>query len=368
MNPTLRSSIRRPARLALSLAAVAISIALMLILAGLERGVRREVTAYLEHAPGDLVIAQSGSGTFFASSSVLPRGSEEAAMAVPGVASVTPIVTQATYLELHGKQIFVFVIGYRPEQRSGPWELTEGREPRRGLEVVVDEALAREHGIEVGESLRIGLLAFPVVGLSRGASTWLASTAFMTLDGVRTLLRQADLTSFLLITPSPGANPGRLQTELQGLPDSDALLKSEVMAGDLKLFAPFFAPISLMTGIAFVVGALMIALIAYTDALEHRREYGALKAIGAPAAHLYRLAATQGLAVSTIGSLLGVALALGGAVLIEAARPQFTVAFSGAMLAFALAAGVGMSVAAALAPIRMIARLAPAEAFRRRGS
>jgi putative ABC transport system permease protein len=75
--------------------------------------------------------------------------------------------------------------------------------------------------------------------------------------------------------------------------------------------------------------------------------------------------AVQALIASIVGSALGIGLARGAAELIMAARPQFLVVYAPGAVVQALLAGVAMSLLAALLPARVIARLAPAEVFRR---
>jgi putative ABC transport system permease protein len=157
-----------------------------------------------------------------------------------------------------------------------------------------------------------------------------------------------------------------VRDRLAELPGSDAQLKEEVMANDLRLFGRVFsAPLKLMVGIAFLVGTLVVGLVIFTATMERQREYGVLKAIGARPGRLYRVVAVQALIASIGGSALGIALARGAAELIMAARPQFLVLYAPTAVAQALLAGLAMSMLAALLPARLIARLAPAEVFRR---
>ncbi len=139
-----------------------------------------------------------------------------------------------------------------------------------------------------------------------------------------------------------------------------------MVANDLKLLARYFsAPLRLMVGIAFLVGALVVGLVIYTATVERQREYGVLKAIGARPQRLYGLVAAQALITAGIGAALGLALAFVAARLIEALRPQFLVALAPSVLVWVVLGGVGMALLAALFPARLVAHLAPADVFRR---
>src|SRR5512134_2415599 len=58
-------------RLLLSIAGVALSVMLILLLSGYLAGIYRQASAYLENAPGSIVVAQKGVRTFAGSSSFL---------------------------------------------------------------------------------------------------------------------------------------------------------------------------------------------------------------------------------------------------------------------------------------------------------
>jgi putative ABC transport system permease protein len=120
-----------------------------------------------------------------------------------------------------------------------------------------------------------------------------------------------------------------------------------------------------MVGVHFLVGTLVVGLVIYTATIERRREYGVLKAIGAPNGLLYQVVAEQALIAAGAGVALGVGLAFAAARLIMALRPQFLLVYEPAVVVQALLAGLGMALLAALLPARALARLAPADVFRR---
>ncbi len=89
-------------RLGLSVAAVSLAIALILLLNGLLSGVSQQIARYPEHAPGSVVVAQEGVGNLLAATSLLPPGTIESVSAVEGVSAVVPILSQFVILDLHG--------------------------------------------------------------------------------------------------------------------------------------------------------------------------------------------------------------------------------------------------------------------------
>ncbi len=298
--------------------------------------------------------------------SLLPPDTADEAEKVDGVAGVAPILSQFIILDLHGKKQPAYMVGYLPERRGGPWKLAEGREPEADDEVVFDSVLAARHEIRLGDTMEIMGKDFGVVGLSEGTTSWMTSFFFIRKSAAESLLRAPGATSFLLVTPAAGESPEAARDRLSDLPGTQAVLKSEMAANDYKLFARYFsAPLQLMTGIAFLVGALIVGLVIYTATVERQREYGVLKAIGARNAVLYGVVAAQALIAAMAGAILGVGLAYAAGEWIMAARPQFLIVLEPIESARAVVIGLGMALAAALFPARVVAGVAPAEVFRK---
>lgn len=365
MSIAWRNLLKDKTRLALSIGGVALAVMLTLLLNGFLAGMFAQITAYLENAPGSIVVAQDGVTNLLGATSLLPAG---AAVAVKseGAEKVVPILSQFIILELHEKKQPAYLIGYDPKIGGGPWRLLAGREPRNEREVVFDRILAQRHGIALGETIEILDRDFTVVGLSDGTSSWMTSFVFVRKVAAENLLRAPDATSFLLVSPPARMDDAEMLTRLRGVRSVEVLPKQALMANDVELFGKFFsAPIQLMGAIAFLVGTLVVGLVIYTATVERQREYGVLKAIGARNGMLYRVVATQAIFAAGTGSLLGVVAAFGAAQLIMSLYPQFYVLLEPSAALQSLAIGLGMALFAALVPARVIARLAPAEVFRK---
>ncbi|MCB0034109.1 MAG: ABC transporter permease, partial [Anaerolineales bacterium] len=116
-------------RLTLSILGVGLSIMLIILLNGFLAGIYAQVTAYLDHSPAQLVIAQDGVTNLLSATSLLPADVENQARGVPGIAQVTPIVSQFVIFDLHDEKIVAYMVGYERDQGGGPWQMKEGRPP-----------------------------------------------------------------------------------------------------------------------------------------------------------------------------------------------------------------------------------------------
>ncbi|MFN8520953.1 MAG: ABC transporter permease [Chloroflexota bacterium] len=359
-----RNLFRDRTRFALSVLGVAVSIALILVLAGYRAGVYRQAAAYLDNSPGSLVVAERGVRDFMGTNSILPPGAVEAVEVAPGVERVIPVVSRFVLFDLHGRKDGFFLIGYDAAVGGGPWDLVDGREPVADDELVIDRTAARQHGIELGDQVVLLDRDATVVGMSDGTTFWAGSIAFARIATLESLSRSPGLRSFLLVTPAEGVSPDALRDRL-AVPGAEVLLKSDVIANDARLLARVYdAPIGLMVAIAFVVGVVVVGLVIYTATIERRREYGALKAIGARDRVLYRVVGAQALIAAAVGAVAGIVLAYAIAAALMSWRPQFLVAIEPPTMAVVLLSSLLMALLAALIPARSVARLEPAEVFR----
>lgn len=359
-----RNLLRDRTRFALSVLGVAVSVGLILLLAGYRDGVYRQASAYLDNTPGSVLVAETGIRDFLGTSSILPAGALDAVRSTPGVERVIPVVSQFVIFERHGRKDGFYLIGYDPGAGGGPWRLVEGRQPNADDEIVVDRTTADQHGLALGDQLTLLDRTATVVGLSDGTTFWAGSIAFARLSTLEALLRAPGLRSFLFVTPSADVGPETLRDRL-AVPGADALLKNDVIANDAQLMARVYdAPIGLMVAIAFIVGVLVVGLIIYTATIERRREYGAVKAIGARNRTLYLVVAIQALTATLVGTLVGVGIGYGAGAALMVWRPQFLVTVEPTTVAAVLGSSLVMALLAALVPARSVARLEPAEVFR----
>jgi len=361
-----KNLIQEKTRFALSVGGVALAIMLVLILDGFQVGMYRQITSYLDHSEGSLVVAQEGVVNLIGATSLLPLGTRAQVEAVEGVQGVAPILSQFVILDLHDKKQPAYLVGYSPELGGGPWEIVEGREPELDEEMVFDRVLAERHAIGVGDRVVLMDRSYRIVGLSGGTTSWMTSFLFLRKSAVESLLLSPGATSFLLVVVADGQSPEIIRDRISRLSGVDAMLKSEVQANDSRLLARFFsAPVRLMTAIAFLVGVLVVGLVIYTATVERQREYGVLKALGARNRLLYKVVLAQAALAALVGTGLGILLARAASAAIMAARPQFLVVMQSEMAGRAIVIGLGMGLLAALFPARVLAGLAPAEVFRR---
>jgi putative ABC transport system permease protein len=231
--------------------------------------------------------------------------------------------------------------------------------------VVVDRLLARNAGLGLGDDLDVLGRRLRVDGIRPGGNP-LIQLAFLNAADAPSVLGLGDVTSFYLLSVSPGASITAVERESESvLPGTEASTSAEFANATARVVNEGFLPVvGALVVIGFLVGGAVIGLTTYTATIEKAQDFGVLKAIGATDRFLYRIVVEQSLIVGVAGATLGVAASAAAASLIEQRVPEFVTE-----LRFADAAGVFgvtlvVAVAAAYLPVRRINRIDPATVFR----
>ncbi|MEU0938122.1 ABC transporter permease [Embleya sp. NPDC005971] len=273
-----------------------------------------------------------------------------------------------------------------PADAGSAPRLTAGRAPIAPTELVVSANAAAKHGIRLGDRLRImavpGTFEATVVGLARDRADR-AHDADLFLDAAtaqRRLLGGPDRFTSIAVTAEPGVPDARLRDRvLAALPDpaghtvrtrdAEAAARGDAAGASLRVVTHLmlgFAGISVLVGV-FLIGNTFSMLVA-----ARTRQSGLLRAVGAGRGQVNRLilgeAGLLGIAGSTLGLALGVALAAGlirivGGVGAGPAASLPTVLWSTPAVAYLV--GVSITLVAAYLPARRAGRVSPMAALLR---
>jgi len=361
-----RQLMAEPAKLAVTLAAVAAAMALVLLLAGLRQGIGDQTTLYVDRqAP--VLVGQKGVRNFIAQPSVLPNAVGERVAAVPGVASVTPVTEGYAMFRLHGQRALTLLVGYDEGRGGGPWDLAQGRRPSASGEVVLDRVFASSHDLRVGSKVTYRGATLRVVGLSRGTAGWMMPLGFATRAFVNQLNHQPGTATFFFAQPRSGTSADTLVARInRAVPEASAVSRDKLAANDRDLFVGAFnGPLLAMVTIAVVVAIIVIGLNVYSSTIERARDYATLQAIGLAPRRLVRLATTQAVAIAVAGVVAGTLLAFAGRWAIGALAPEFLIEISPLSIGLMALGALAMALVAAALPARFMAHLDPASAFRR---
>lgn len=354
-------------RLAASVGGVALSVVLVLLLAGIYYGFLEQSSAYVTNAGGDVWVMQKGSKDMSHSMSLVPAAAAPGVAAVEGVAAVTPLYARALETTIGGTPKDLFVIGYDPSAgMGGPWRIVEGRGIEGRDEVVIDRVFAEGENLALGGTVRILERDFRIVGITRDASAFIATYAFIHGESAREVLNMETSVNFLLVRTASGASPATVSDRIEAaIPGVSVLTRAEFEDTNGKEIREGFTPILLaIAGIGFTVALAVVSITVYSAVNERLGEFGVLKAIGAEDAFLYRNVAAQSLVAALIGYVVGIPLYYAAAWALVKFVPVLAVATRWEVVGGMLLAVVLMALVASLLPVRRVAKIDPADVFR----
>lgn len=362
-----RNLMHEKGRLALSVAGIAAALALILLLPGFRSGLYATLTAFVDNLGADLIVAQSGVQGMFASDSTVPRDLHDEAVAAAGAQEAGHIVVADIIFTAAETKTPVLLVGYEPDTAFGaPWNIGAGREVADDDEILLDTWLAQRANIEVGDQIVVLGTNFYLVGLTRETTSWMSPYIFVSLDAATSALGLNNVVSYhLLQLPASGDLDRAVATIAEELPGVDALTPEEVAAADRRVLATVMNTLlNVMIFIGAVIGTAVMGLTAYTAVVDGRREYGVLKAVGAPRRHLNWLVLRETAYRAVLGFLFGVGLAYLLAALIMAIWPQFTIVIEAEAVAQAAALALLMIAIAAWLPICRLHGIDPVLVFK----
>jgi putative ABC transport system permease protein len=351
-------------RATLTVLGVAASLLLVLVLGGIFAGAVDRVTYYIRTSPADVFVSQSGVRTMHMSASTLPADASDRVAQVPGVAWAAPMAfASGSVAGPQGRQLS-YLIGYDTRTgRGGPTRLVAGRAPAAG-EAILDEQAADQLGIQLGDRFTVMGTSLRAVGFSTGGSSITNTTVFVELSEFGRI--HDDRVSYVLTGLDPGADPevvaDRIEAEVGGVTaqtreqfaDSEARIVTDMSADLLRL----------MSSIGLVIALAVIALGLMTATLNRLRDFAVLKALGARTPRLARAVAMQVLLTVVLAAAVATTAALALAWLLPAAAPAVQISITATAVAQTTAAALLVGLVAALWPLRRIAALDAATAFR----
>ena len=365
----LQDLLRRPARSALTLAAIAIGIAAIVSLTSIAWGFEASWQKANDARGTDLIVTRR------ASENALPaafRTDEVQAKlaALPEVAQVAGLLSEMLGV---GDAPPMFVFGWA--QGSFLWDhlaLREGRWPRDDAEkAVVLGALAAEalHK-KAGDTLAIEAEPFQVAGIFQSEALVENGAVLMTLAQAQRLNDKPGKVNILNVKLKPGAGEAgaaRVRDAVQAsLPGYSAITSGQLVQQNalVRITKAMSAATILIAGL---VGALGVFNTMLMSVSERTREIGVLLALGWRRALVLRLILLEAAALSVLGGLAGCLLGVLGVTLLEhhaLLRGKIDGLYTPGLFAAALGLSLAVGLLGGLYPAWRASRLSPAAALR----
>jgi putative ABC transport system permease protein len=358
-----RNLLRSRVRLLASIGGVALALTLVLALDAIFEGVSRQMTSYIDRSNAEIWVGQAGVRNLHMVASWMPDSVTDDVLAIDGVAAAEPILYTTDAISAGDERGWAYVIGLTPTaSMGGPWDVVEGAGQPGPGEAVIDRRFAQRAGVGLGDQVTMLGRDFRIGGLTDGTASLVNSVAFVTFDDFAARRGGDPAVSFVLVRTVEGAAPAALALAIETQVDGVSVQTTEAFAASEKRLGLDMSGdvISIMNIIGFIVGLAVVALTVYVATLALRREYGSLKAFGAPTGYLYRVVLTQAGMSVAIGFLAGIAVTAALSVIVPRTGVNLELAISGESLVKVGIVAAVIAALAALLPIRQIAGLDPA--------
>lgn len=359
-------------RLTVTLTGIVFSVVLIVVQLGLFIGFTTATSNLIDHSGADLWIT-SKNVPYVEQGVAFSERKLNQVRAVEGVADAQKIIARWTQWKRHdGGQDSVQIVGINVDDRlERPWNLVEGRveDLKSPDAVILDELYKQKLGVtRVGEVFEVGGHRARVVGFTRGIRSFTTSPyVFTTFKNAQNYagLRE-DQTMFILVKLAPGADLQRVRRELlEHVTDVEVFTTAQFSR--MTTFYWMFTTgagvaVLIAAALGLVVGFVVVAQTIYATTVDHIREFGTLKAMGAPNRYVYKVIMKQAAISAVIGYVLGMIVS---AFVVNASQK------GGAAILMPTSMAVGMffltltmCVGAALVSINKVTRIDPAMVFR----
>jgi len=363
---------RERTRSLLAVLGVAVAVAVLLALDGLNRGYRAALDEDIERLGFHVLVTAKGcpyeTATLFLRGGRIPMYIDASlardVAADPAVAALTPLFLQAVTDEETGRhQVYMGIEDAFFSMR--PWlTLQRGRvfgEGERLAEAVVGYSVAEVLALELGDELPIpgSDRRARVVGVLDRTGTQDDGTVFLPLDYAQLVFdKQHSFTGLGVRLEDLTRLDGFIERVYE-LPGVQPITLAQVRGTVLDLvesarhYVRAVALVALVIAFGGIVNTMLLSVV------QRTREFGVMRAMGASREDVFELVAAETVVLSLGGALLGVLLALAGRGLLEAwVRGVLPFAPRGPLLR--IEPGVALGVLGAAAALGLVAALWPA--------
>jgi putative ABC transport system permease protein len=355
--------VRRPIRSLISIVAIALEVALILLIAGLCYGILNDDKARTAGIGADVIVQPPGS-SFLQGISGAPVSVKVADILrkLGHVTVVSPVIWQ---ISTSGSVEVIDGIDLKSfEALGGPFQYLAGGPFQGPDDVLIDDYVARQKHLKVGDSTEFLNHTFRVAGIvasGRGARKFLQLTTLQDLIGAK------DKASVFYVKLDNPANADEVVNEVKQQPGMEkySVLSirdylSMMTPSNLPGFRPFIA---VVIGVSLIIGFLVIFQSMYAAVMERTREIGILKALGASKLYIVNAILRETGLLAVIGIIVGIVVSLAASWGIRQRFPLVQVVVSGQWIMFAMITALVGAAGGALYPAFKAAAKDPIEAL-----
>jgi len=299
--------LHRPLRSIISIFAVAIEVIMILSIVGFFMGMLNDQKERTNGIGADLMMTPSNASFFNGvSGAAMPVVDEQALIKLPHVTVVSPAIqklsTKPTVEILYG-------IDYSSFNALKPFVFVSGGPFKGPDDAIIDDILAGSgKGYRVGDPITILDHTFHISGIVEAGK---GGRKLIPLETMQQLIGAPGKASLFYIKVDDPANEDLVTSEIHGTRGFQDNTVTSINAW-LDEMTPSKIPgfnlsVEIITGIAVVIGFLVIFQSMYTAVLERTREIGILKSMGASKPIIVSVVLRECAVLAVAGVLMGIA-------------------------------------------------------------
>ena len=183
--------------------------------------------------------------------------------------------------------------------------------------ILIDDVYKDKLGVsQIGETVEIFGRRVRIVGFTHGIRSFTtAPYIFTNFKNAQNYMRlAADETVFILVKAAPGADLTAIKQAIaRDIPSVDSFTNQEMLdkTRTYWVFGTGAGTTTLMGAVlGLLVGTVIVAQTIYSATIDHIREFGTLKAMGATNATIYRVILIQAMLAAVMGYAIGISIGL----------------------------------------------------------
>jgi putative ABC transport system permease protein len=350
----LANVLHRPLRTLVSILAVSVEVALVIIIVGLTTGMVQETAKRIEGVGADIMLQPPSASIFLAfNGAPMPIRIGDRLRQLRYVQTVAPVLLQ--FNSTGGVDI---VYGIDPQSFrgvSGGFVFLQGHDMEGPDDLLVDDWEARSKNIQVGETFRMLEHDFHVAGIvehGKGARIFVSLATLQELSGAR------DKASIFFLKCTRQDHTAAVMDqmrkilpgyEIRPLKDFLSLMTSTSLPG-LDIF------VRSMIALAVAIGFLVIFLSMYSTVVERTRDIGVLKSLGASKVYIVQALLSEIALVCLAGIFFGIGLSYLARAFFLSAFPTLSILITADWILRAALIAVGGGLFGALYPAWLASR------------
>ena len=340
----LRNLRRRRVRTVLTIAGIALAVAVLFSLLAFQAGYEKELTKEVDSLGIHMLAVPKGcpyeAASLIMHGGVIPKYLNESDLArvrnVSGVSIATPILLHQFLVNGTPHILYGIESSDMLKIRSN-WK-TEGRfftDDEKQV-MVVGSVLAEKENLKIGQKLPFGPKKepFEIVGILEKTGGQEDEFHFVPLsEAQRVFNKENKITTIAVLADDIGIT-GEVADRIEEIPDMQVVTMAQITGTIMNIVGSAKTLLLSMIAVTLIITAVGISNTILMSVHERTREFGVLKAIGATSVDIGKLVILETLVVTFLGGVLGVILSLiGGGIIESFIRANVPYAPSGSLIA-----------------------------------